>query len=435
MIRSMDLQPWRNRLEDESFLPPSRLALLRQVAVLSAHLHFPAYLVGGFVRDLLLGQPVNDFDVVVEGDAIRLAQALAQAEGGEVLPHHKFGTAVWTLPDGSTLDLITARTEVYSEPGALPSVTFASIGDDLRRRDFTINAMALRLDENPFGELLDPLHGQRALQKGMIEVLHPRSFVDDPTRMFRALRYAGRYGFQMAHDTATLFNDEARAVLAGLSGERLRHEFDLLFEEERPAPILTGLHHYDLLQSIQPALASSESTLVLDEPPAAWGDFRVADILSMRQSLGWLTWLLSLSEEQVLTVSERLAFPVLLTRALRAASALHTDLPSLVDARPSGWTFRLDGMPALAVYAVYLRTQTPALSDYLSKWQFIHPRTSGDDLKVLGLPPGPRYQEILSRLRAAWLDGDVKSVGDEKKLLETLLVAKEPPQPPPRGHA
>jgi tRNA nucleotidyltransferase (CCA-adding enzyme) len=256
----------------------------------------------------------------------------------------------------------------------------------------------------------------------MIEVLHPRSFVDDPTRMFRALRYVGRYGFQMAHDTAALLNDEARAVLAALSGQRLRHEFERIFDEQRPAPILSGVHYYDLLHSIQPALASLESALILDEPPAAWGDFKVANILTMRQSLGWLTWLLPLSGEQALAVSERLAFPVLLTRALRAASALRAELPSLADARPSAWTFRLDEIPSLAVYAVYLRTQTPALRDYLSKWRFIQPRTHGDDLKALGLPPGPRYQEILACLRAAWLDGELKNVGDEKKLLETFFI-------------
>ncbi|MCB1602931.1 MAG: CCA tRNA nucleotidyltransferase, partial [Xanthomonadales bacterium] len=188
-----------------------------------AALNMPCYLVGGFVRDLLLKQPVNDFDFVVEGDAIKLGKQLVKTFGGKLTPHFKFHTAIWHLPSTfnlqpATLDLITARKEMYEKPGALPTVTPSNIEDDLRRRDFTINAMAVRLDGEGFGEVLDPLDGQADLERGVIRVLHPNSFMDDPTRIFRAIRYEGRYSFTLEPSTLEGINLEALKVLSSLSG-------------------------------------------------------------------------------------------------------------------------------------------------------------------------------------------------------------------------
>ena len=409
-------------LDFARLLPPPKLALLQRVASLSAELRLPVYLVGGFVRDLLLKQPVNDFDFVVEGDAIHLARALAKAEGGRTLAHFKFGTAVLTLPDGSTFDFISARSETYSQPGALPTVKFSSIEDDLRRRDFTINAMAVRLDGDPLGALIDPLEGQADLQRGLIRVLHPHSFVDDPTRILRAARYAVRYGFTLEERTFRLVNAVACQVLAGLSGARLRHEFELIFAEQYASVVLARLREMKVLTFVQPALNTlTEPLPPLMEPPREWGDFPFPEMLTMRQCLGWLTWLAPLPKTELALLTERLDFPATRTRSALAASALLLDLPSLAESKPSQWTFHLDGLPALAVYAVYLRTQSSALKEYLANWRHIHSRTTGDDLKALGLPPGPQYKEILTRLRAAWLDGEVKNEEEEKSLLEATM--------------
>ena len=177
-----------------------------------------------------------------------------------------------------------------------------------------------------------------------------------------------------------------------------------------------------VLTFVRPALNTlTEPLPPLMEPPREWGKFPIPDSFTMRQCLGWLTWLMPLPKAELAPLTERLDFPAALTRSALAASALLVDLPSLAESKPSQWTFHLDNLPALAVYAVYLRTQSSALKEYLANWRHVHPHATGDDLKALGLPPGPRYKEILTRLRAAWLDEEVKSEEEEKKLLEVTL--------------
>ena len=225
-----------SELIERSF-PKDRLDLLRLLAAQAETRQMPLYIVGGSVRDLLLGRRLNDFDLIVEGDAIALGRALSSKYGGTVTAHSKFGTAKWFLPeslksDHVTLDLISARSETYKHPAALPSVKRGRIADDLRRRDFTINALAIRLDGSHFGELRDDLDGAEDLHRGMIRVLHSRSFIDDPTRMYRAVRYAERYGFKIAEDTVILI-PEARPFVEKLSAQRIWHELDLILEEPK----------------------------------------------------------------------------------------------------------------------------------------------------------------------------------------------------------
>lgn len=417
------------------------MKLLHLLAFQASTLRMPLYLVGGVVRDILLGRPVREFDLVVEGDSARFAEHIVKKFGGRVMIHSRFGSATWSMSENTlkrldvpalhlanpslSFDLVSARSETYSYPGALPTVKRSTIDDDLRRRDFTVNAMAIRLDGEHFGELFDPLYGRKDLEEKWIRVLHPRSFLDDPTRLFRALRYESRYGFRIAPDTLTLINDEARAVLSRLSGERLRHEFDLIFEEANPSAILTRLGELDLLEPVHPALADADPRLPsLEDPDPEYGEFAIPDILSFPQSLGWTIWLMPIPPDKIDALSERLAFPALLTKSARAASALNRDLPLFKNRKPSQWTFRLDELPALAVYAVCLVKQEPALRDYLTKWQRVKPKITGEYLKARGLEPGPKYAEILRRLRAAWLDGEVRTEKEEAALL-TVLLKKE----------
>ena len=216
-------------------------------------LGFPIYIVGGFVRDLLLGRPSLDFDLVVEGDAIKLADSLASKYGGKATIHQKFGTAKWFINENSSIDLISARSEIYSHPVALPTVKMGTISDDLHRRDFTINTLAIRLDGNHFGEMHDELGSLDDLQHGLVRVLHPRSFIDDPTRMYRAVRYEKRYGFKIAKETSALI-PEARQLIEKLSAQRIRHELDLILEEPNAAPMLARLDKLGLLKPIHPSL-------------------------------------------------------------------------------------------------------------------------------------------------------------------------------------
>lgn len=405
-------------------LGSTQLDLIRRVADESSALGFPLYLVGGSIRDLLLARPIVDFDLTLEGDAITLARSLVKKYSGKLTAHDKFFTATWTPQSSNSqfLDLVSARKETYSHPGALPTVQKSTIDDDLRRRDFTINAMAIRLDGDHFGELFDPLHGQNDLENKLIRVLHPKSFVDDPTRMFRAIRYAERYEFKLESETLGLINDEARGIISELSGERLRHEFDLILEEPDPSAMLKQLADLHVLKAIHPALSTANHQLpTVEEPSPDFGEFAIPDILSFRQTLGWIFYLMDFTEADIESLAERLAFPALLSKAIISASNLKKDLPSFKDWKPSQWTFHLDELPFLSTYAVYLVTRESALRDYLAKWQHIKPITTGDDLKARGLEPGPRFGEILRQLRAAWLDGEVKTKEEEKILLDRLV--------------
>jgi tRNA nucleotidyltransferase (CCA-adding enzyme) len=422
----------------DSALTPETQALIRLVCVEAERLDLPFYIVGGSVRDLCLGRTIKDIDFTVEGDAARLAEAILRKYAGKVVFHSRFGTATWTLDEttfrrlnvpllGASafpafLDLISARAETYSRPGALPTVKRSTIEDDLRRRDFTINAMALRLDGLYYGQLHDPLDGQADLTHGVIRVLHDRSFVDDPTRLLRAVRYAERYGFQIEQKTLSLINNEARSVLSTLSGERLRHEFDLIYEEQDPSAMLHRLAELDLLNPINPVLHHTNFDLpFIDILPAEFGGITIPDIQSFKQTLGWILWLMPLSPFDIDIVSRRLDFPALLTKSVQAASALLARLPNTVGWKPSQWTFYLEELPSTSVYAVYLMRMEPALRDYLVIWRNIKPTINGNDLKQRGLQPGPRYTDILRRLRAAWLDGEVVTREEELKLLEELI--------------
>ncbi len=418
----------------EAALPAARLELVHAVAEQAVKLNLAVYVVGGFVRDLLLERPSLDFDVVVEGDAIQLGKALARKYGGRVTAHSRFGTAKWFL-DGSSfangglpefLDLISARTEFYEHPTALPTVARGSIKLDLHRRDFTINTLALRLDGRHYGDLHDYWGGLADLERGLVRVLHSLSFVDDPTRMLRAVRFEQRFGFEIEGRTRELM-DAAHPLLDRLSGERIRHELDLMLDEPPAAAMLDRLNALGLLKAIHPALPWTEGLRAIIEKglsTPARSDF---DLEPDRRSLGYMLWLTALPVEEIEALAGRLRFAATLTKTLVHASRVWLNLQDLSGNPPSFWVAALEDVPLLAVYAAYLRHDDTdvcrGLADYLSKWRHVQPVTNGHVLRRRGLPPGPIYQEILGRLRSAWLDGEITTEGAEKHLLEKLLEA------------
>lgn len=404
-------------------LSPNSFSLLRMVAEEAARRGLPLYLVGGFVRDLLLGRPATDFDLVVEGDATALARALAARHGGDTILHNRFGTAQWFLPDTisptghSSLDLISARSETYKHPAALPTVRPGSLADDLRRRDFTINTLALRLDGEYFGELRDDLGGLDDLQKGLVRVLHPRSFEDDPTRLFRLVRYEIRYGFKVAPETLALL-PESLPLIKKLSTERLRHELDLILEEDNAAAMLKQLAELKILAEVHPALTVDLSIRRRVEkagqvPPRERGAF------------GWMLWLIHLPRRALREIESRLHFHANLRDALFAASTLYSNRDSFIGKKPSQYVAVLDDFPLDSIRAVFLAAPRGEarrnLHNYMETWRHVKPKTTGHTLKKLGLEPGPRYQKILRLLRDAWLDGEVTSEEEEKYLLEKLV--------------
>jgi len=422
------LPEFPKRLED--MLSPQRLSLLRTVAKEARALDLPLYLVGGVVRDLYLGRPAMDFDLVVEGDAIRLGRALVDEHSGRLTVHSRFGTAQWFLPESlgkdvtgfTTLDLISARSETYREPAALPTVHPGSFLDDLRRRDFSINTLALRLDGDHFGELRDELGGLQDLQQGLLRVLHPRSFIDDPTRLFRLVRYEQRYGFRIAAQTLALI-PEALPGIKLLSADRVRHELDLVLEEENSIAMLQHLADLGILAAVHPALVWNGS--VRDRFLAARLNDPGPERLLSRRLLGWSLWLMGISRAGLMAVDQRLHFEAHTREVLLAASALWTERGTLSGKKPSQCVARLDKIPLAAVRSIFLASPPGPLrqnlSDYLEKWRHIKSKMNGNDLKAMGLPEGPSYQNILHALRNAWLDGKVKTVEQEKRLLDKLV--------------
>ena len=408
-------------MRDPNLLSSEKQTLLSNIAAQAAAMDMPCYIVGGFVRDLLLNKPVNDLDVIVEGDAIKFGKSLVKAFGGKLTAHDKFHTAIWHLPETwrlipDTLDLITTRKETYLIPGALPTVTPSTIQDDLLRRDFTINSMAIRIDGNHFGELLDPLNGQADLKEGLIRVLHPRSFIDDPTRIFRAVRYEARCSFNLESSTLNLINSESLFVIQTLSGERIRHELDLIFEEENSSQMILRAGEFGLFKMIHPSLPlfNADYSYFLDVDPTL-------EIPTSRIEIGYMLWLMDSTEDEIMSIGNRLDFTSDLRYSVWAVSQLKKSLPFLVGSTPSIWTFALEKLPLLSIYMVYLVSREDALLDFLSIWRHVKPHTTGNDLKARGLEPGPRFGEILSQLRAAWLDGDVVNRQQEEDLLSQII--------------
>ena len=414
----------------ENMLSPELLSLLRTVARRSSELDLPLYLVGGGVRDLLLGHPATDIDLVVEGDAIQLAYALTKKNGGRVIAHTRFGTVQWFLPESLSastigfrvLDLTSARSEMYKRPAALPTVQLGNLADDLRRRDFSINALALRLDGSHFGELHDEVGGLDDLQDRLLRVLHPLSFIDDPTRLFRLIRYEKRYGFRIAAGTLTLI-PEALPGINLLSAERVRHELDLVMEEENAAAILEHMALLGILTAVHPVLDWNDAIRTRfknEQLPAPGLDGHPSRVL-----LGWSLWLMSVPKTWLESINQRLHFDAHTRDVLSGTSTLFADCQSLSGKKPSQVVAALDVIPLAAVWPVFralpLGPVRQSLADYLETWRHVKPKTDGDDLKSKGLPPGPSYQIILGTLRDAWLDGKIKTAEEEKILLEKLL--------------
>ncbi len=401
-------------------LPTELLAFLR-IAVEEAEAQGQRlYLVGGAVRDLLLERPNLDFDLVVEGDALLLARKLTRVEGmgGESEKvHRRFGTAKFRRGSLS-IDLVTARSETYAKPGALPTVQPGTIQDDLLRRDFSINAMAIDLSPSSFGQLFDPHGGRSDLEWGLIRILHERSFIDDATRILRALRYAQRLGFKLEQDTERLLR-EHKSMLDTISGDRIRHELELILKEECPEQILERAQILGVLQELNPSLRGN-----------GWLAERFREARQKATpdpSLYLLLLVYPLSEEDIQTLIARLNIVGELGRNMRQVPRLKGDLPALADpALPLSAIYRLlKHYPPMAIAACALACDSPTarshLERYLSDLRYVKISLDGENLKRLGVEPGPRLGKMLKKLLEAKLDGRVSTREQEEALVRQWL--------------
>ena len=370
------------------------------------------YVVGGFVRDLLLQRENLDLDIVVEGDAIWLARRLAEKWSGQLQSHHKFGTATVTRPDGFKIDFVTARNETYEQPGALPLVRQGTIVEDLQRRDFSINALAIYLNPDDFGRMVDYTDGLEDLRHGRIRVLHEQSFNDDPTRIFRAIRYEQRYSFRIVEHDETLIREAIGCgVLARVSGQRIRNEIDRILTEEGTPRMVRRMLGFDLFRAIQPhwGVASDfDPRWNIAQRAIDWALKYLPADETDTQAIRWMPLLDTV--DVVEAVGDRLVLENQLRTKLIAKVELLKNLDALLaDAKPSEIYRLLKPYPLEALVFALIQPHQPdwrakKIAHYLINLRHVQPLINGDDLIQLGLKPSEAFIGLLWRAFSAQLD-------------------------------
>jgi len=369
------------------------------------------HLVGGAVRDVLMGEPTFDLDVAVEGDGIAFGRSLAQALGGRAVPHEKFGTAIVLADDGTRVDVATTRTEFYDYPAALPRVEQATLRQDLFRRDFTVNAMAVSLRGEDFGRLIDFFGGLAHLESKVVRVLHNLSFIDDPTRIFRAIRYENRYGFRMDAHTASLARACVDMNLVGeLSSARLRDELQLLLAEARVDAAVLRMHELGLAQAIHPHLAADEEAVRLIWQLDAARERLTPDVPGWRLRLAALAR--HLPPDELFDWFERLKLRRRDAERIADAVTVGPRLAGLLaDAEEPADVRRLvePHDPDGALFALVLADERARtrLEHYFAELRAVRLEITGGDLVGLGLTESPRVGEILDELLRRKLNGEL----------------------------
>ncbi len=389
-------------------LPAALVAFMQKAGEVAARQGQGLYLVGGVVRDLFLRRTNLDLDLVVDGDAINLAQSLAAIVPARITTHSRFNTAKLRW-DRWSVDLATVRSETYDRPGALPRVKPGTLATDLFRRDFTINAMAIELTARRYGQLIDLCGGRDDLERRLIRFLHEKSFVDDATRIWRALRYEQRLDFRLESNTMRRLKRDV-PMLDTISGDRIRHELELVLKEEFPEKVLRRAETLGVLAKLNPLLkgngwlarkfGQAQGLYYPESPPVGL-------------YLALLCYRLTEDESEKLMAYLRPART--LVQTIRDTLNLKVGLEVLADStlKRSSLYFLLEGYSLAAITTSQLASDPPIarrrLKLFLDKLRYIKPALTGDDLRKMGIPPGPRMKEILHRLHTTRLDGKVRT--------------------------
>ncbi len=421
------------RLMEERF--PDRVAgILRHAGEVAAKRRESAYLVGGAVRDLFLRNYNLDIDLVIEGEGIPFARELAtEFPGCRVQGHDKFGTAVLLFADGFKIDVATARHEYYARPGALPTVETSSIKRDLYRRDFTMNTLAVALNPRTFGQVIDFFGGARDIKEKVIRVLHNLAFVEDPTRILRAIRFSGRFGFAIAKHTLGLMKAALRMqVFDRVEGKRLLNELIHILDEKNRIPSLALMCGYGIPQALHPALDFNSKTTEFVEAVAgvlAWWKY-----LFLKDKLeSWVVYFFaltdSLSDEEFFEVMKRFSLvqsnaKALLDKRIELRQVLALFARGQVD-RPSQIVACLRKLPMEGLLYMMAKTTREdtrkAISEYITALRTVTPLLSGADLIEMGYRPGPVFTSILAALRDAQLDGIISTEKEARELVARLF--------------
>ncbi|MBI5204921.1 MAG: CBS domain-containing protein [Nitrospirae bacterium] len=409
--------------------PPLIYDLLKLAGEVADQAGINAYLVGGSVRDLLRGEQNLDIDIVVEGDGISFAKVLGERLHAKVRTHDRFGTAK-IIADKLKLDVASARTEYYESPAALPTVETSSIKKDLYRRDFTINTLAVKLNIKDFGLLMDFFGGQRDLREKTLRVIHNLSFIEDPTRAFRAVRFSERFGFKLSKHTENLIKSTIKMNLFNrLSGTRLYEELLLAFNETEPVKTLRRLSELGLLKVIHPNLAFSselESTLQSMFETRAWFNLLFLEESPDRGALYLMALLSGLNEAEIKDAIERLsAAPKVSELIIKGIAQSKDVLRRLPLNNPVDLYHLLSGISLeVLLFSMAVsrdKQKKKSISQYLIELRKIRPVLKGEDLKKMGVQPGPVYSILLEELLDEKLRGLVKGREDEERFIRGKL--------------
>ena len=419
--------------------PDKMAGLLRFAGRLAEEMGFSAFAAGGLVRDLFLGVVNFDVDIVIEGNAIEYAKRLSKELCGVYVYHKRFGTATVFFPCPARIapskssggkfriDIAMARTEIYERPAALPTVKFGPIENDLYRRDFTINAMAFGLGRQHFGKLLDPFNGRADLKDGVIRALHDLSFVDDPTRIFRAVRFEQRFDFRIEPHTENMIKKAVGLKMVDRTQkQRIREELIAILSEERPLKAVRRLSELNELRFIDPGLKLKNSTVSLfnsaDEALAWYDNTHTGKRHALER---WLVYLVVLLDEPDPARIKKICGDFVFRKADAAklvsykknADRILAVLSKKEKLGPSEVYGHLDGLSHEVMVALMAkaRSQTARrrIMSYMTKYAHVKLDLRGDDLKKAGIEPGPHFKELIRKTLHAKLDGKIKTKDGE----------------------
>jgi tRNA nucleotidyltransferase (CCA-adding enzyme) len=414
-------------------LSPRILDMLQVIGEKAYQLGCNAYVVGGFVRDLFLYRTNEDLDIVIEGDGIAFAKKYAKFVNARIHSYEKFGTAVIIFPDGFKIDVASARMEYYKFPAALPTVEMSSIKLDLFRRDFTVNTLAIQLKPDKFGLLIDFFSAQKDIKEKSIRVLHNLSFVEDPTRVFRAIRFEQRFGFSIGKLTSGLIENAVKMnFFKRLSGRRVFAELRQILEEKNPLDAIKRLDEYNLLSVVHPSIELNNHMISLFnsvKKVLSWHDLLFLEEPYMR----WAVYFLALTRHCDKETADEICIRIELApryktilykerfEADRSMLWMERDLPT-----KNSTIFK-----HLAVFRIELilymmaatkhETVKRSISNYVTRLRYIDTSVTGKDLKKMGLEPGPIYREILQAVLDAKLDGQLKTRNDELDFVKAYV--------------
>ncbi|MBF0413388.1 MAG: CBS domain-containing protein [Desulfamplus sp.] len=419
------------------------LELLKDIGMVGDKIGVEVFVVGGFVRDLLLYRKSDDIDIVVEGDGIAFAKQLAEMKSGRCNTHPEFGTAVVILPSGFKIDVASARLEYYKAPAALPTVEMSSIKLDLFRRDFTINTLAIKLNLEEFGTIIDFFGAQRDLKDKTIRIIHNLSFVEDPTRIFRAIRFANRFSFTIGKLTLSLIKNAIKLdFFKNLSGLRVFSEIKQILEEENPIPAIENIREYQLDRVIHPEFSIDRETIAIlssVKKTLAWHDLLYLDVEYLRWSLYFMVMMRRTPIRVCEEICEKFQLPprqrsIVLRDRLRADERLYLMEKSMAEksADVKSQSFRNSELynlmsPFRIEHILYMMATSKkeevrkSISWFYTQLKDTAVSVRGRDLIEMGVKPGPDYKNIIQSVLEAKLDGQLKSREDELDFVKAIL--------------